>query len=256
MTQLTDPTRRFSSRVQNYVKYRPGYPEEVIQLLVDECGLEHSSIIADVGSGTGILSELFLRHGNQVFAVEPNAEMRAAAEELLAAYPRYTSVAGRAEATTLPGDGIDLVTAGQAFHWFHREKARVEFQRILTPCGYVALVWNDRRSGPEPFMQAYEHLLRRYATDYTTVDHKFIGDAELAAFFGSAGYREASFENAQIFDYEGVEGRLLSSSYAPERGHPDHEPMLEHLREIVERYGSGGTITFSYDTRVYHGRLT
>jgi SAM-dependent methyltransferase len=256
VSQAIDPTLRFSSRVQNYVKYRPGYPEQVIQVLVDACALDRSSIITDVGSGTGILSELFLRHGNRVFGVEPNAAMRAAAEELLAACEGFTSVAGRAEATTLPDDSVDIVTAGQAFHWFHREKARVEFQRILKQGGYVALVWNDRRSGPEPFMRAYEHLLRSYATDYTSVDHKFIGDTELAAFFGSEGYSEASFENIQLFDYEAVEGRLLSSSYAPEKGHPDHEPMLEYLREIVERYQSGGTIRFSYDTRVYSGRLT
>jgi SAM-dependent methyltransferase len=256
MSQQMDPTVRFSSRVRNYVKYRPHYPAKVIQVLVDDCGLASSSIIADIGSGTGILSELFLRHGNRVIAVEPNEAMRAAAEELLAGYSGFSSVAGRAEATTLPQTSVDFVTAGQAFHWFDRKKARVEFQRILRQEGWVALVWNDRRSGPEPFMQAYEHLLRSYATDYTSVDHKFIGDAELAAFFGSEGYNVASFENSQLFDYEGVEGRLLSSSYAPEQGHPDHAPMLEYLREIVERYQSGGTITFSYDTRIYYGRLT
>jgi SAM-dependent methyltransferase len=253
---MMDPTLRFSSRVRNYVKYRPRYPAAVVQLLADECGLDSSAVIADVGSGTGILSELFLAHGNRVFGVEPNEAMRAAAEELLGGYSSFSSVAGRAEATTLPGNSVDFVTAGQAFHWFVRASARVEFQRILKQEGWVVLVWNERRSGPDPFMQAYERLLQHYATDYTAVDHRFLGDSEIDSFFGPGGHEVASFENSQRFDYEGIEGRLLSSSYAPEQGHPNHAPMLKYLREVFDQYQKDGFITFWYETRVYYGRLT
>src|SRR5271154_1515768 len=128
---VQDPTARFSSRVEKYVRYRPSYPKEVVALLGKQCGLTAESVIADVASGTGIFTRLLLENGNRVFGVEPNAEMRRAGEEYLAAFPRFTSVAGTAEATTLPDHSVDIVTAAQAAHWFDRAKARREFVRIL-----------------------------------------------------------------------------------------------------------------------------
>src|SRR5215469_5965610 len=131
-----DSTKRFSNRVENYTKYRPSYPkEEMLVLLSGECGLTSASVIADVGSGTGIMTRIFLENGNQVFAVEPNPEMRHAAEQVLAAYPRFVSVPATAEATTLPAETADFVVAAQAFHWFDRERVRREFVRILKPGG-------------------------------------------------------------------------------------------------------------------------
>ena len=162
----TDPTRRFSSRVDNYIKYRPGYPSAVIDTLASECGLTEQLIVADVGSGTGILSELFLKHGNPVFGVEPNREMREAGERRLKQYPNFTSVNGTAEATTLPDRSMDFITAGQAFHWFDRIQTRKEFTRILKGGGWVALIWNDRHIDTSPFLCAYEDLLRQYGIDY------------------------------------------------------------------------------------------
>ena len=140
-----DATERFSNRVQDYARYRPHYPAAVIGSLQTNCQLLKTSVIADVGSGTGILTELFLRHGNPVLAVEPNRQMREAGERLLEGYPRFQSVAGRAEATTLPEQSVDFVTAGQAFHWFDRNKAKAEFSRILKAGGWVVLAWNERR---------------------------------------------------------------------------------------------------------------
>jgi SAM-dependent methyltransferase len=252
---MADPTRRFSSRVENYVKYRPSYPPAVIDLLRGECGLRAESIVADVGSGTGILSELFLKNGNRVFGVEPNREMRAAGERLLGEYAAFTSVDGTAEATTLPHHSCDFVTAGQAFHWFDRGRARAEFARILRPGGWVVLVWNDRRLGTTPFLEAYERLLQSYALDYAAVNHKQIDDAVIGAFFAPGSFKVATFENRQVFGFDGLKGRLLSSSYTPEPSHPNYTPMLDELRAIFAAHQAGGTVAFDYDTLVYYGRL-
>jgi SAM-dependent methyltransferase len=252
---MTDVTQRFSSRVENYIKYRPGYPNEVIETLRSECGLTSGSIIADVGSGTGILTEMFLRNGNTVYGIEPNREMREAAERLLKDYPRYLSVAARAEETTLDDASVDFVTAGQAFHWFDRGKTRGEFARVLKPQGWIALIWNERVTTTTPFLVAYERLLKDYSTDYEQVDHRRIDEDVIRDFFGSDDFRLKQFKNVQVFDCEGVKGRLLSSSYAPEEGHPNYEPMLAELERIFQTYQDEGKAVFEYVTQMYYGQL-
>lgn len=253
---MSDPTRRFSSRVDNYIKYRPSYPEAIIDLLRDRCGLTPAWDVADVGSGPGNLTRLFLDHGNRVFGVEPNREMREAGERLLGGYPRFVSVAGTAEATTLADQRIDLVVAGQAFHWFDSVRAGQECTRILRSPRWVALVWNERRAASTPFLAAYEQLLLTYAPDYAAVQHRLAADdAALREFFSPEGYAVARFENAQLFEYAGLQGRLLSSSYTPEAGHPQHQAMLDALRALFARHQADGTVRFEYDTIVYYGRL-
>ncbi len=253
---MRDPTQRFSDRVENYVKYRPSYPPAVVDVLQRECGLTATAVVADVGSGPGNLTRLFLDHGNTVFGVEPNRSMREAGERLLQGYPRFHSVDGTAEATTLPDGSVDLVTAGQAFHWFDRARAREEFRRILRAPRWVALIWNERRIASTPFLAAYEHLLLQYGTDYAQVQHRDAADdAALGEFFAPHGYVRASFENRQVFDFDGLQGRLLSSSYAPAAGQPGHEAMLAELRRLFETHQSHGTVTVEYDTQVYYGRL-
>lgn len=252
---MVDPTKRFSSRVENYVRFRPGYPPEIIGLLREECGLTPDSVVADIGSGTGKLTELFLENGNRVFGVEPNREMREAGEGLLQHFPRFTSVDGTAEATTLVGHSVDLITAGQAFHWFDVENCRVEFSRILKPGGQVVVVWNDRLVDRTPFLAAYEELLREFATDYAQVDHRRFNDGvAIKSFFGGEP-RLNHFPNAQFFDFEGLKGRLLSSSYAPEAGEPKHEEILAALKRIFEAHRQNGRVAFEYETHIYHGRL-
>ena len=211
-------------------------------------------MIADIGSGTGILSRLFLEHGNRVLGIEPNREMREAAERALAGYPSFTSVDATAEATTLPDSSVDFVTAGQAFHWFDPDAAKAEFSRILRPPGCVVLVWNERRT-ESPFMREYEQLLRELGTDYAEVTHRNVGGARLAGFFAPNAYRLLRFDNRQVFDYESLVGRLLSSSFAPQPGDPRHERMLKRLREIFDRHETGGKVSFDYDTKLYFGRL-
>ncbi len=252
---MIDPTRRFTSRVTNYVKYRPSYPAVIIDLLVTECGLTSDSIVADVGSGTGLLAELFLKAGNRVLGIEPNREMREAGEQLLRGYDRFISIAATAEATMLPDHSVDFIAAGQAFHWFDRERVGVEFARILKPRGWLVLIWNERRIDSTPFLRAYEQLLRTYSTEYAQVDHKQVDLDIIQAAFPTAVFKTRSFNNQQRFDFEGVKGRLLSSSYAPEDGHPNHAPMLAELAAIFEAYQQNGEIVFEYDTRVTYGQL-
>jgi ubiquinone/menaquinone biosynthesis C-methylase UbiE len=252
---MTDVIQRFSSRVDNYIKYRPGYPNEVVETLRSECGLTANSIIADVGSGTGILAEMFLKNGNEVYGVEPNREMREAGERLLKDYPRFRSVAARAEETMLADHSVDFITAGQSFHWFDREKCRMEFVRILKPRGWVALIWNERVTNTTRFLVAYEQLLKDYSTDYERIDHRQINDDVIRDFFGSDQFRLKQFKNAQVFDYEGVKGRLLSSSYAPEAGHQNHEPMLAELERIFQAYQDDGKVVFEYVAQMYYGQL-
>jgi SAM-dependent methyltransferase len=252
---MSDSTRRFSSRVDNYIKYRPSYPAEVVALLAAECGLTPDALVADIGAGTGLLAELFLKNGYRVFGVEPNREMREAGERLLSAYPSFTSIDGTAEATTLGDHSIDVITAGQAFHWFDQEKSRAEFARILRPGGWVALVWNERRVDSTPFLAAYEQLLRTYSSEYETLNHRQIDRETIAAFFKAGTFSSQSFENRQIFDFAGVKGRLLSSSYTPEPGQPRYQPMLDELTAIVQQYQVDGKVAFEYDTNVYYGQL-
>jgi SAM-dependent methyltransferase len=250
----SDSTTRFSSRVEDYVRYRPGYPPEVIDLLWSECELGENAQIADVGSGTGIFTKLLLERGATVFAVEPNGPMRSAAEAALLGNPGFRSIDGTAEHTTLGDASVDLVVAAQAFHWFDREPTRNEFVRILRSPRWCALVWNDRVEDGSPFLSAYERLLREHATDYFQVRHKAIQPEHFEAFFGES-LRKAIFPNSQRFDFEGVAGRLLSSSYAPQAGYPRHAPMMEELRRIFDATSESGTVEFRYETQVFYGML-
>ena len=253
--QLLNPTKRFSSRVENYVRYRPGYPKEIIDLLRNDCGLTKKSVIADVGSGTGKLTELFLANGNRVFGIEPNKEMREAGERLLKKFSRFVSVDGTAEVTTLPDQCADFITAGQAFHWFDRRQCRAEFLRILKPGGWVAIIWNDRRSNATRFLAEYEKLLRLFATDYDQVNHRRANDTAAIREFFHIQPRLKIFPNAQWFDFDGLKGRLLSSSYAPEAGQPGHDEMLKALKVVFEAYVQNGRVVFEYDTHVHYGRM-
>jgi SAM-dependent methyltransferase len=252
---MTDATQRFSDRVENYIRYRPSYPPQVLETLRAECSLTPDSTVADVASGTGIFSRLLLERGNRVYGVEPNRDMREAAERLLARFPRFISVAGTAEATTLADGVVDLASAAQAAHWFDLPKARKEFARILKPGGWAVLVWNERCTDATPFLQEYEELLLQYGTDYEKVRHEHTTD-NIGSFFSPTPYEQRVFDLRQDFDYAQLEGRLLSSSYAPAEGHPQHAPMLRDLRRVFDTYQANGQIGMDYLTRMYYGRMS
>lgn len=212
------------------------------------------SAIADLGSGTGLFAEMFLKNGNTVFGVEPNAEMRKAGEQTLSRYPNFKSVDGAAERTTLPDTSVDFVVAGQAFHWFDRSRARPEFKRILKPLGWVVLAWNGYRVESSQMMAAYQALVANYGTDYSEVQREVVA-VDVESFYSPGSCRCARFSFRQRFDYEGLEGRLLSSSYAPGPDHPSYEAMLRDLRAVFDANQEDGQVNFDYETEVYYGRL-
>lgn len=248
-----DAKERFSDRVDNYVRYRPGYPEALPRVLEEETGLDPSWIVVDVGSGTGISTEPFLSYGCTVFAVEPNAEMREAAERLLGDRPGFRSVAGSAEATGLDSASVDLAVAGQAFHWFDPAEAREEMRRILREPKWVSLFWNTRRTHGNDFLREYEELLERFGTDYGAVRHEGQRD-RVDAFFGG-DYELRVEPNEQVLSQAGLRGRILSSSYMPAPGHPDYEAMLTAVDELFVRHALEGAVRLTYDTEIYVGRL-
>jgi len=250
-----DPTLRFSSRVENYIRYRPGYPAEVLETLLTECGLTPAAVVADIACGTGIFTRMLLDHGNRVIGVEPNQAMREAAEKLLSGHANFTAIAGTAEETTLPDRSVDFATAAQAAHWFDLPRARKEFARILKPRGWAVLVWNERSTDTTPFLRAYEDLLIAYGTDYQQIRHEHTTD-NIGSFFAPSPLQERVFEMQQEFDYAELEGRLLSSSYAPLQGHPKHTPMLKELQRIFDAHMKDARVGMEYRTRMYYGRLS
>jgi SAM-dependent methyltransferase len=249
-------TERFSSRVEAYLKYRPNYPKEVVYALREKTGLRPSHVIADIGSGTGFSTELFLENGNFVYAIEPNAPMREAGEHYLATYKNFRSVDATAEATTLPDRSVDYIIAGQAFHWFNFDLAYEEFKRILKPEGWIVILWNDRETDTTPFLIDYEALLQEFGTDYNEINHRNFDSKKIHDFFRGANVMEMEFENLQRLDYDGVEGRLLSSSYVPNVGDAHYAPMLEELHAIFDRHNNkNGKIDMRYKTLLYAGQI-
>jgi SAM-dependent methyltransferase len=254
----SDPTRRFSARVKYYVRSRPKYPPALLEFCRDKLGLEKEHCVADIGSGTGFLSELFVRNGNTVFAVEPNAAMRAAAEAALGDAANFRSVDATAEATGLESSSVDLITAGQAFHWFDCARCREEFQRILRPGGWVMLAWNERKMDSDAFARAYEQVVQEFQTDLRHVKHQSVTATDsdtMARFFAPAQYEVAAFANPQILDLEGLLDRALSSSYLPLPGQPRCQQMLDRLGEVFSAHSKGGKVSQDYETRVFYGHL-
>jgi SAM-dependent methyltransferase len=250
----SDSKSRFSSRVKNYVKYRPHYPDAVVDVLRREIGFTPDQVVADIGSGTGISCEPFLKNGNTVFAIEPNADMRAAAEQWWGSDRRFHSTNASAEATGLPDGSIDLVVAGQAFHWFDVAKAKEEFRRILKPGGHVLLMWNTRTRGDD-FNRAYEDFLHHFGTDFKAIRHEQIADDVFRTFFKDGTYQTIRLPNPQAMDFEGLKGRMLSSSYMPQEGAPNFDEMIRALRDIFDRNHQDGQIIMTYDTELHIGQV-
>lgn len=251
---MSDTVERFSNRVENYVKYRPTYPREILDLFREKMNLQPNSVIADIGSGTGISARLFLENGNTVYGVEPNAAMREAAEISLKDFPDFKSVDRTAENTSLPDKSVDFVIAAQAFHWFDKAKTRREFQRILRENGFAALIWNERQLDTNDFLQDYEKFLVEYGTDYEKVRHDNITKESLGEFFQTE-FQEAIFQNSQTLDFEGLKGRVLSASYMPSAENPRFEEMLENLESLFAQYAEKSKIQILYDTKIFYAQL-
>jgi SAM-dependent methyltransferase len=251
---FADAKQRFSNRVADYVRYRPGYPPAVLDLLRAECSLRSGHLIADIGSGTGLLSELFLKNGNRVYGVEPNEAMRRAGEEYLASYDGFSSIGGSAESTTLADSSIDFITAGQAFHWFEPNAARNEFIRILKPAGWIVVAWNDRRMEEKRLTREYEELLERFGIDYKRVKDAYPEAHHIRSFFGGDHFHSRDLPNEQALDWDGLRGRLRSSSFAPTEDHPNYALMMAELDRIFRAHQRDGYVRMEYFTRLYFGQ--
>lgn len=243
-------TERFSDRVNDYVNFRPSYPEEIVDILKTDCKLNNNSVIADIGSGTGKLTELLLRNELTVYAVEPNREMREAAETLFSANLHFNSVAGAAEATKLADQSTDLITVAQAFHWFDLDKARKEFERILKPAGHTALIWNERNTNL-PFQKEYDQMLTEHASEYSKVNHRNITDKDVSEFLQPGTVRNYSLPYSQKFDLAGLIGRMNSSSYTPKPETPESLALITAATELFKKHEANGKIEFSYQSRLY-----
>ena len=244
-----DNTKRFSNRVEDYIKYRPGYPSEMMNILVKELGLTSEKIIADIGSGTGISSIPFLKNKNFVYGVEPNKEMREAQEQLLSEYSNFKSINGSAEVTNLESKSIDLIFCGQAFHWFDKEKSKQEFSRILKETGNTVFVWNSRSTKTD-FQKEYENILFNHIEEYKEVNHRNIEDIEIERFFSPKTMYVYELENEQWFDLEGLKGRLQSSSYCPKEGE-EYIRLMNEIDNLFQKYQVDNQIIFNYDTKMY-----
>jgi ubiquinone/menaquinone biosynthesis C-methylase UbiE len=252
---MKDSKLRFSNRVENYVKYRPHYPQEIITLLKEKIKLSNHWEIADIGSGTGISSELFIKNGNRVYGVEPNNEMRLAAEKYFSLDNNFISIKGSAGDTTLKSNSIDLLISGQAFHWFDRKKARLEFMRILKKDRYVVIFWNQRKTDDTEFQCAYEAFLRKYCEEYGKVTQKNITAEEFTQFYGTTHYGFESVNNSQKFNFEGLKGRLQSSSYSPHYDNKIYPEMIDSLYALFRKYSVNNQVVFEYNTEIYCGTL-
>jgi SAM-dependent methyltransferase len=252
---MVKTTERFTGRVDSYRQYRPRYPAMIVSLLQQECGLTEESCIADVAAGTGLLAEIFLAYGYNVLAVEPNDEMRDVCSSLTEQFPKLQCISGTAEATGLPAHSADLITVGQAMHWFDLKQTRAEFVRVLKPGGWCAGVYNHRKISGDAFHEEYEHLLREFGTDYATVCERHLTPEKLRDFFAPGEMRRASFSNEQQLTVEGLEGRVLSSSYMPSMEHPRYHAMRAAIADLFEKYEKDGGVCLEYECVVCYGLL-
>jgi ubiquinone/menaquinone biosynthesis C-methylase UbiE len=256
MSMSVEPTERFSNRVESYRRHRPGYPTAIVDLLAHECGLNDASVIADIAAGTGLLSEIFLSRGYRVIAVEPNQQMRDACATLTSQYPQLQCVDGTAEATSLADNSIDLATVGQAMHWFDLKRTRNEFVRVLRSGGRCTAIYNNRRMAGDAFQEGYEKILVEYGTDYGAVRDSYLTEERLAAFFAPDAMRSAVFVNSQQLTLEALQGRILSSSYMPQAGHPRYSEMSRIIKDLFSENETGGHVRMEYDCVVCYGYLS
>ncbi len=249
------PTERFSDRVENYRQHRPHYPAAIVAVLERECGLSAETKIVDIAAGTGLLAENFLAHGNPVAAVEPNAAMRAVCQELAARFPQLKCIDGTAEATGFPAQSVDMVTVGQAMHWFDLARTRTEFVRILRPGGWCVVVYNHRRMDSDDFHVGYERILKKFGMDYQMVQGKHLHEEKLVDFFSPNRMQQTVLPNLQELTLEGLRGRILSSSYMPQPGHPQYSAMSQEIDNLFAQCQYDGRVRMEYDCSVCYGRL-
>ncbi len=245
-----DRLTRFSTRADDYARFRPSYPAGAIEAILDGLGDPAGLTCLDVGAGTGISARLLAERGCRVIAVEPNASMRAKAE----AHPRVEYLEGNAEQTGARDASIDLVLAAQAYHWFDEGPALAEFARVLRPGGRLAVMWNvpdEKDAGGA----GYREIMLRYATEPPTSPWNNFNPPSLAGDARFEGFRERVFLFAQDLSCEALIGRAMSASYAPSSGRA-REAMEADLAHLYSRHERAGLFALRYLTRVYLAERT
>jgi len=245
-----NPLERFSRVTDDYTKYRPGYPEGIVGVLTNEYALSVSSVIADIGSGTGKLSKLFLDNGNTLYAVEPNLQMRQSAESIFGENSKFISINGSAENSMLQNNLADFVVCGQAFHWFHVDKALIEFERILKKNGIVALIWN-KRDDSRKMMAEYKKLIKKYCPERKKIGNPNFTKKDMDRIFKPHPVKYYTFGYYQILDFEELAGRLRSSSYSPPVESVLYNQLMLKLKVLFDEYQQDGKIRFNYKTEMF-----
>lgn len=244
-------TKRFTNRSDNYVKYRPDYPPEIIELLQKEIHLDEFKDVADVGSGTGMFSRLFAKNGNITFGVEPNDEMRLKAEKSLGKYLNFISINGTAEFTNLADSSVDIVTAADAIHWFDMFKAKSEFSRILRDDGYCVIVYHITKNNT-PFMKEFNKLIKLLKKAEKSDDEKF--EKSVEKFFGPKKAKVKTLNSTHEMSFAELKGLVLSYAIMPEDGEL-HKKTLKELKNIFDRNNLSGSVSMEYKIKILIGKI-
>jgi len=243
----------FKEKAADYTASRPDYPAAFFETLKTICPPQEDTTVADIGSGTGILTEALLRSGYRVTAIEPNTEMRQMSDLRLGQLPGYRSLAGSAENTSLPSASVHLITAAQAFHWFDIARARTEFLRVLTPNGQVALIWNDRLPD-DPLHVALNEIFKECGGDKRNALLTREDNSDVPRFFGSTTPQQFTWPHAHHLEREGLLSLAFSRSYFPGRQTPAGLAATDRLSQIFDRLATNGTVTVPYRTTAFIGR--
>lgn len=247
---------RYSSKTDDYAKYRPNFPNEIVEFLYSNDFINSNSIIADIGSGTGRFTRLLLEKGNKVYGVERNDEMRAKAEQLLSQYSNFISIRGSAEETVLTDNTIDLITAAQAFHWFNKEKCLSEFKRIIKKNGKVLILWDDFLTNYNNFSIEYGKVLNKYRiVELGQMEKRFTRTEMISDFFRNNKYETLSFTHEIYQNFNSIKGGALSASFTPKPDEVNYKPFLLELQEVFEKFQSEGKVLTAFQTICYLGKI-
>ena len=249
-----DNTEKFTGKADAYEKSRPDYPKKFIDFLTEVLGVNESSVIADIGSGTGKLTKNLLEIGGTVYGVEPNEDMRRRAEAAFAHNGRFISVPSPAESTTLSGHSVDLITAAQSFHWFDKERFREECIRILKPGGRVVLVWNSRDKDSE-FVKRQFEIFKKFCPGFSGFSGGGGSDEENISAFFNGRFEKIFFPNDIALDRDRFINRSLSASYSLKSGDADFDAYVTALENCFSDFEENGTVIMPNITRVYYETL-
>jgi len=251
---MVDARSLFNGKASIYSRYRPDYPKDLLKMLEKETGFNRNWIVADIGSGTGIMSRLFLENGNHVYCIEPNDDMRSESIKLTSSFLKCKVLKGTAENTGLDTDSIDIIVAGQSFHWFDPVAAKKEMTRVLKPGGFAALIWNNRSERENSLSKEYDYICSKYSHNYQGTGNSRIESDTFITFFHN-GFKKFETPNYQKLNLDGILGRYFSTSYALQPQDPEYGDAVESLKKLFRKFEKNGYATMEYETQIFLGQL-